>query len=244
MPIGYAAVMLWKKPWQPEIVMALAGAMVMVFLSGNVAAGLLRHAGVHGFKNDFSAGAVLAGTITFHGAALVLGGIFLKMHGIRWREALNVQNWKRGLALAGVTLVVVAPVMIGLKVVSELTLNWLGWPAPDQQAVEIILAAKAIWLQAYLVFFTIALAPVAEEFFFRGLMFSAAKKMGWPKLGCFGASFLFALSHMNAPTFLPLFVFALALTWLYEKTEGLLAPIAAHSLFNAANLALLYLQKP
>ena len=39
--------------------------------------------------------------------------------------------------------------------------------------------------------------------------------------------------------FLPLFVLALALTWLYDKTEGLLAPFMAHSLFNLANLAYL-----
>ena len=36
--------------------------------------------------------------------------------------------------------------------------------------------------------------------------------------------------------FVPLFVLALALTWLYEFTDNLLAPIAAHSLFNTANL--------
>jgi membrane protease YdiL (CAAX protease family) len=54
-----------------------------------------------------------------------------------------------------------------------------------------------------------------------------------------GVSFLFALIHLNAPIFLPLFALALALTWLYEKTEGLLAPVLAHSLFNAANLLLL-----
>jgi len=29
------------------------------------------------------------------------------------------------------------------------------------------------------------------------------------------------------------------LTWLYEKTDCLLAPILVHSLFNAANLVLL-----
>jgi membrane protease YdiL (CAAX protease family) len=43
---------------------------------------------------------------------------------------------------------------------------------------------------------------------------------------------------------LPLFVFALALTWLYQKTGGLLAPMLAHALFNATNLGLLFLQKP
>jgi len=43
------------------------------------------------------------------------------------------------------------------------------------------------------------------------------------------------LIHLNAPTFVPLFALALALTWLYERTDNLLAPITAHALFNAAN---------
>jgi membrane protease YdiL (CAAX protease family) len=53
-------------------------------------------------------------------------------------------------------------------------------------------------------------------------------------------SALFALIHFDAGTFVPLFIFALALTWLYETTDNLLAPIFAHSLFNAANLAVLF----
>jgi membrane protease YdiL (CAAX protease family) len=38
----------------------------------------------------------------------------------------------------------------------------------------------------------------------------------------------------------PLFALALALTWLYEKTDCLLVPITAHSLFNVTNLVALY----
>jgi membrane protease YdiL (CAAX protease family) len=38
----------------------------------------------------------------------------------------------------------------------------------------------------------------------------------------------------------PLFALALALTWRYEMTDNLLAPIAAHSLFNATNLVALH----
>ena len=84
------------------------------------------------------------------------------------------------------------------------------------------------------------LAPVAEEFIFRGMLYPFVKQLGWPRLAWFGVSFLFALIHDDAATFVPLFVLALALTWLYEKTDNLLAPIAAHSLFNAANLVLLF----
>jgi membrane protease YdiL (CAAX protease family) len=38
----------------------------------------------------------------------------------------------------------------------------------------------------------------------------------------------------------PLFVLALGLTWLYEFTDNLLAPVVAHALFNAANIVLLF----
>jgi len=117
-------------------------------------------------------------------------------------------------------------------------------PADQQLAVKMILDART-GMRVYLGVFAVVLAPVAEEFFFRGLLFSTAKQFGWPKLGWFGVSFLFALMHVNAPTFLPLFVLALALTWLCEKTDGLLAPIIAHSLFNLANLIMLLLaEKP
>jgi membrane protease YdiL (CAAX protease family) len=37
-----------------------------------------------------------------------------------------------------------------------------------------------------------------------------------------------------------LFLLALVLTWLYEKTDNLLVPIVAHAFFNAVNLILLY----
>ena len=105
--------------------------------------------------------------------------------------------------------------------------------------METILNAKSAGLRVYLIFFAIVIAPLAEEFFFRGLLFSAAKKIGWPKCGWLGASLLFAAIHGSAPVFLPLFVFALVLAWLYEKTEGLLAPIAAHAGFNAINVIIL-----
>jgi membrane protease YdiL (CAAX protease family) len=99
-----------------------------------------------------------------------------------------------------------------------------------------------VWTVVYLGVFAVVLAPVAEEFIFRGMLFPFVKQLGFPKLAWFGVSFLFALIHMNAPTLLPLFVFALGLTWLYDRTDNLLAPITAHALFNATNLAVLLWQ--
>ncbi|HEX7569927.1 MAG TPA: CPBP family intramembrane glutamic endopeptidase, partial [Verrucomicrobiae bacterium] len=183
-------------------------------------------------------------TLSFQGAAWILISIFLKQHEVNWRDGFGFRNanLKTALLLAVGVLVLVLPVVLGLEQFSALTLQKLGWPPEDQRAVALIAGAKSWWLRGYLAFFAMVLAPVAEEFIFRGVLFPFVKQLGWPKLAWFGVSFLFALIHVNAPTFVPLFVLALVFTWLYQKTDCLLAPIAAHSLFNTANLVILFAQ--
>ena len=176
-------------------------------------------------------GSVLVATLGFHGAAIVAGIIFMKLHDIPLREALGWQKetWKLQLLLTITVLAAALPVMFGLKYVSVLILEHFGWSVEEQRAVEMFSNIKSVWLRIYLGFFAVVLAPLAEEFVFRGLLFSAAKKLGGPWvfwLGWVGVSLVFALIHASAPIFLPLFVLALALTWLYETTGGLLAPIA------------------
>lgn len=237
--------MLWKREWRPDVVLLLVGAVVLSYFTGSLAVELLHGSGVKGFRTYEDIGSVLVGTMTFQGAAIVGGILFLKLHDIRWREALgwNKENWKLQLLLTVTVLAAALPVMFALKYVSEVALQHMGWTVENQRAVAMFSSVKNTWLQVYLSFFAVVLAPIGEEFIFRGLLFSAAKKFGWPRLGWVGVSLLFAFIHDNLPIFLPLFVLALALTWLYEKTEGLLAPILAHSLFNAANLVLLLLQQ-
>lgn len=239
--LSYAGGMLWKKSWEPEAVLALIGGIVASLFFGSVAAEVLRQAGVAGFKSNDSVGYVLLATLSFQGSAIVLGTFFLKFNDTSWREVFGNTSWKRCLVLAAAALTTAVPVMYVLKVASVVWLQKLHWPLENERAVQLIISSKSPWLSAYMVFFAIVLAPLGEEFFFRGLLFSTAKRYGWRKLGWIGVSFLFALIHLNAPTFLPLFVLALALTWLYEKTEGLLAPVMAHSLFNTTNLLLLLL---
>ena len=233
--------MLWKKTWEIEGLLALIGGIIACCFAGNLAVGLLGQAGVAGFKGDFGTGAVLLATLSFQGATVIAGTIFLKFHDTGWGEVFGALHWTKCLRLAVVVLLATAPVLFLLKFASELVMEKLHWAVEDQRAVELIVSTKSPWLSAYLIFFAVVLAPLGEEFFFRGLLFSTAKRYGWRRTGYVGVSLLFALIHLNAPTFLPLFVLALALTWLYEKTEGLLAPVLAHSLFNAANVVLLLL---
>lgn len=229
-----------KKTWEPEAVLALLGGLVAAYCFGNLAAAELQASGVRGFRTDTSVGLVLVATLCFHGTAIVAGTWFLKFHETGWREILGGMDWKRAGLLAGITLVAVAPVVLGLKTGSEWILEKLRFAVKDQEAVDMVLHAR-LWVRVYLAVFAVVLAPLAEEFVFRGLLFSLAQRLGRPKLGWIGVSLLFALIHLNAPIFLPLFTLGLALTWLRETTGGLLAPVIAHGLFNFANLVLLFL---
>jgi membrane protease YdiL (CAAX protease family) len=127
----------------------------------------------------------------------------------------------------------------GLQFFSVTALEKMGFPREEEQAVTLMLGARLPWLRVYLAVFAIFIAPVAEEFVFRGTLYPLVKQLGFPKLALFGVSCLFALVHANVPAFVPLFFFALAQTWLYERTDNLLAPITVHALFNAANLVAL-----
>lgn len=236
--------MLWKKTWRPETVMLIVGGILFAFFSASLTADLFRRAGVAGFRTPDDSGSVLLATLGLHGAAIVAGILFFKLHGFGWRDftGLNTMGWQWQLPLVVFVLLAVAPVMFDLKCFSDIVLTKLDRSIEDQRAVEIILNAKSAGMKIYLGVFAVVLAPLAEEFVFRGLLFSAVKKLGWPKCGWVVVSLLFAAIHASASIFLPLFVFALALTWLYEKTEGLLAPVIAHSLFNTANLVILFTQ--
>jgi len=237
--------MLSPKPWRAEAVIQLVAGVFVCLCLGVAVAGVLRQAGVAAFKSPDGAAGVLVATLAFQGAAWVLIFIFLKLHGMGWRDAFgfNHPNLTKSLLLAaGVLIVFALPVVLGLEWVSAIVLEKMGWPAEDQLAVKLIAGAKSWWLRSYLAFFAMVLAPVAEEFVFRGVLFPFIKQLGWPKLAWFGVSFLFALIHVNAPSFVPLFVLALVFTRLYQKTDCLLAPIAAHSLFNTANLVILFAQ--
>ncbi len=236
--------MLSAKPWRTEAVIQLIAGVFVCLCLGVTMAGVLRQAGVVAFKSPDSFAGVLLATLSFQGATCVLIYIFLKLHAVNWRDAFgfNHSNLKKPMLLAVGVLILILPVILLLENGSALVLEKLGLPPEDQRAVDLILNAKSLWMRGYLVFFAVLLAPVAEEFLFRGLLYPFIKQLGWPKLAWIGVSLLFALIHLNAPTFLPLFVFALVLTWLYERTDCLLAPIVTHSLFNSANLLILFTQ--
>ncbi|MGH7951891.1 MAG: CPBP family glutamic-type intramembrane protease, partial [Limisphaerales bacterium] len=191
--------MLSEKPWRGDAVIQFCAAQFTCLCLGVVAAGLLHKFGISGFKQPDDFGNILLGTLSFQGVTWILISIFLRQHHVGWRETFGFRGprLKFALFLAVIVLAVILPVAVLLQRVSVEVLEKIGWPVESQAAVLMLAAAKTWWMRIYFGVFAIVIAPVAEEFIFRGMLFPFIKRLGFPKLAWFGVSFLFAAIHFD-----------------------------------------------
>jgi membrane protease YdiL (CAAX protease family) len=236
-----AALVLLRGSWQVENVMRrLLAALGCVYGGFLVGAWIQKCAGAE----EVSTRQTIIGSLSSHGAVIVLVGYLLREHGVGWAEGFGLRN-RRGRAVlfgavaAGVLCPLARELDRALVLVLE-RLPGLGVEPQVQEAVKAIQQAVTWPSRLALGVMAIALAPVGEELLFRGILYPRIKQAGFPRLALWGTAIFFAAVHMNLVLFVPLLVLALALTALYEWSDNLLAPIAAHSLFNALNLALLH----
>ncbi len=235
--------MLSEKPWQPDAVLLLiAGLLLSLAASAVVSQGLLHLSPGLG-KADRTFVQMVAGTLTGQGAALVLIHFFARWHRMSWRELLGLDRpgWRRAVGWGLLTGVFVVPSALLLNNLSVEVLQRVFHIAqPERQMPVVVLeqttgAFERVWIG----FAAIVLAPVVEEILFRGILYPVLKQWGRPLFALALSSLLFAASHVNLMTFVPLVFLAVVLTWLYEKTDTLAAPITTHAFFNAVNFFLL-----
>lgn len=92
----------------------------------------------------------------------------------------------------------------------------------------------AIWL-----FIAIAvLAPIGEEFIFRGLFIRFFNDKWPPYLSITTSAFIFSLLHMQILGFIPRFLLGMLLGYFFYKTSGLIYSIWAHFVYNGISYAL------
>jgi membrane protease YdiL (CAAX protease family) len=113
-------------------------------------------------------------------------------------------------------------------------LEQLGRP-PEPEAAERAIAMLEPWVVVVAI---VILAPIAEEIFFRGVVFNAWLREGGRRWAYIGSAALFAAIHLSLLSLLPIFLLGLALAWVYERTRNLLAPIAMHATVNGISVAL------
>src|ERR1019366_9330301 len=182
-------------------------------------------------------------TLCFQGAGLFLIARFLRQQQSTLTEGFGLLNRPRQALLLGLVVALIfLPVGWGLQQASALVMTHLPHfkLEPQEQMPVHALRVSASWGgRVAMAVAAVLLAPLAEEVLFRGILYPALKQAGHPRLALWGTALLFAAVHLNVATFVPLTVLALVLTALYEWTNNLVAPIAAHVLFNAFNVVLL-----
>jgi hypothetical protein len=213
-----------------------------VFLYGGFLLTYLAH--TSGEPIPASVSQMIIATLSLQGAALVLIPHFLNEQALSWEEAFGFANNPRRAIMWGVIVAsLFLPLGMGLQWLSAevmLHLPRLHLKPEPQESVQTLQMAVS-WTNRFgLGAVTILVAPLAEEMFFRGILYPALKSAGFPRLALWGTALLFGVVHMNFVTFVPLVTLAIGLTLLYERTNNLWAPITAHSLFNALNFVILY----
>ena len=190
---------------------------------------------------------LLVATLSFQGAALFWIALFLREHGVGAREAFGLDHrWPYALPIGVIAGCAFFPLGMKLQELAAGIMNHLHHgPVKfvEQQAVQTLRIASSWPDRLALGIVTIVLAPVAEEILFRGIIYTWVSQISYRWLGVLVSSLLFGLAHGNLLAFLPLFLFAVMLALLYERTKNLLACITAHAVFNGLNFLMLYLSE-
>ena len=132
----------------------------------------------------------------------------------------------------------VCPAVLAGSVTLVLRFN-PDYQLPVHPTITALRGAESMFPQLLVLWMGAAvIAPVAEEFFFRGMLQTVLLntfKSRWAAIMV--ASAVFAAIHFSQPHAIPaLFVLAVIMGYAYERTGSLIPPIAIHALFNLKTL--------
>lgn len=171
---------------------------------------------------------------------ILVGGIsaFLKYRHIQVMPLFGFRQVGAGRAIAkGFGLLLAAyPLVLLCNAAMQ---KALGDKAEPQKIVQFFIDAAQHsnrWSVIATVSIGILVAPLMEEFLFRGYIYGTLRRHLGPELAMLLNAALFAAIHVSVPVLPALFVLAICLTLAYEATGSLLVPMAMHALFNAVTL--------
>jgi membrane protease YdiL (CAAX protease family) len=208
----------------------LVGGTVATLLVGTVVAGIV-FAATGSAKSSMPAGLTIALTVVqdvlFVGAAVYATQLVLKrvspaMFGLRQTPLGRALGW-------------IVAVYAAYWVFSSIVLVLFGKP-PEQQIVTDLKDTESVAVIAGFAVLTCAIAPIAEEFFFRGFMFNTLAGrigVGWATAV---TGVIFGLIHFTGSSWIGVLVlafFGMGLCVLFARTQSLLPCMALHALNNA-----------
>lgn len=118
---------------------------------------------------------------------------------------------------------------------------WLGYPASDgDEMVQFLRGPVTTSDRMWIVFLAVVVAPLAEEFIFRGFLYGVLKRHFGPLAAMGATAVLFAAIHQNIPAIPTLAVLAIGFTLAYELTGSLWTPIVMHVIFNSISVVVIF----
>jgi len=127
--------------------------------------------------------------------------------------------------------------LLSLVVIAQLASHFQFKP-PVQPIQMLLFVEERPLVLALTVLLTCVVGPLAEEVFFRGVVFGALRQRLSRTVSMLISGALFALVHSNAVGFVPIWALGCLLAERYERTGSLVSPIAVHVLHNTFLLSI------
>lgn len=184
-------------------------------------------------------------TLFFHIAGLIMIASSLRSRKLSWKTGFGLEpgGVASRLGTGAVSYLAILPFLLFAAMAYQLVLWSIDYPPSLQDIAEILKQADSIGMRAFIFILAVVIAPVFEEILFRGVGLPlVAKKLGMGP-AVFLTSFAFAFIHFHVPSFIPLFLIAVAFSMAYIYSRSILVPIVMHAAFNGVNLGMLWLMK-
>jgi membrane protease YdiL (CAAX protease family) len=158
------------------------------------------------------------------------------------RNQLRPRYMPEGIAIGVVGALAVIPLVLAATIIVQAVMRRFGTQPPEEHALLIVFQQPAIFDRLLVILSAVILAPLFEELTFRAHLQSAIRRVtGNQWLAVVVVSALFAFVHGIWWMMPPLFLLAIGLGYLYERTKNIWATITLHAIFNALSLTVEYI---
>lgn len=231
---------LVARPWSASDALRLL--VVLLVLLGAFLTGLAfvqQYRPALASSETFAAAAAAAQSAVFHWPILAFTVACMVRRRLSLREAFGIEGRRvPAHACLGAALYPAAfPAVAAAAFAARLLLQWGGVEAEPQEVLRLMVDRGSGLMRFYLIALAVAIAPVAEEILFRGIVMPVLARHTGTAWALVASAAVFAALHMNLAAAAPLFVLGLVLGLAYLYSGSLTVPIALHSVFNGVAIA-------